>query len=80
MSSTSPTNPPVLHILRLFRVRVERDGMPSYRYTARARHSFDAWSAAMDRAIEVCNTTPVRIEVEATEKSGLAATYNFGGC
>jgi hypothetical protein len=54
--------------------------MPSYRYTARARHSFDAWSAAMDRAIEVCNTTPVRIEVEATEKSGLAATYNFGGC
>lgn len=68
---------PVLHVLRLFRVRVARKGMPSYSYTARARHSFDAWEAAMDRAIEVCNTAPVSIVVEPKAKSTPLATYSL---
>ncbi len=79
ITSVSSTAEPVLHISRLFRVRVARKGMPAYSYTARSRHSFDAWSAAMDRAIDVCNTSPVSITIEPKGRSTTAPSYNFGG-
>ena len=76
-STNDESSTPVLHVRRLFSVRVSREGVPSYKYTARARHAFDAWEAAMDRAIAVCNTASVFIEVEPIPVVAPVATYNL---
>lgn len=52
MSIVTTSNEPVIHLKRLYRVRVRHAGVAAYSYNVRARNSMDVWEEAFDRATE----------------------------
>lgn len=60
---TTSSTTPILHVKRLFRVRIIRAGVAPYTYKAKARAAFELWDAAYDRAMEANPTVPIVVMV-----------------
>lgn len=60
---TTSSTLPILHVKRLFRVRIIRAGVAPYTYKAKARAAFELWDAAYDRAMEANPTVPIVVMV-----------------